>query len=88
MTTVIKNMNDLKKHVNLACSKAVKNACNRLLGTLQQLIDTEFYDVFIPDFYHRTYQFWESATTEMTKQKNINSGKHLLSFVKNMLLIF
>jgi len=68
MTTVIKNMNDLKKHVNLACSKAVKNACNRLLGTLQQLIDTEFYDVFIPDFYHRTYQFWESATTEMLNQ--------------------
>lgn len=68
MATVIKNINDLKKQVDLACGKAVKNACNRLLGTLQQLIDTEFYDVFIPDFYIRTYQFWESATTEMLSQ--------------------
>lgn len=68
MPTVIKNINDLKKQVDLACGKAVKNACNRLLGTLQQLIDTEFYDVFIPDFYIRTYQFWESATTEMLNQ--------------------
>lgn len=68
MPTAIKNINDLKKQVNIACGKAVKNAGNRLLGTLQQLIDTEFYDVFIPDFYIRTYQFWESATTEMLSQ--------------------
>ena len=72
MVTVIKNINDLKKQVDLSCGKAVKNACNRLLGTLQQLIDTEFYDVFIPDFYIRTYQFWESATTEML---NLTCGK-------------
>lgn len=68
MPTVLKNMNDLKKQVDIACSKAVENACNRLLGALQQLIDSEFYDVFTPDFYKRTYQFWESATTEMLNQ--------------------
>ena len=58
-------MNDLKKQVNVACGKAVDNACNRLLGSLQQIIDEEFYDVFEPDYYHRTYQFWRSATTKM-----------------------
>lgn len=68
MAIVIKNMNDLKKQVDIACGKAVEITCNRLLGTLQQLIDTEFYDVFMPDFYERTYQFWESATTEMLNQ--------------------
>lgn len=67
MAQVIKSMSELKKQVNAACNRAVENACNRLLGTLQELIDTEFYDVFTPDYYHRTYQFWESATTKMLK---------------------
>lgn len=65
---LVKNMSDLKIRVDIACSKAVENACNRLLGTLQQLIDAKFYDVFTPDFYNRTYQFWESATSEMLNQ--------------------
>lgn len=55
----------LENYLKSACNKAVKNACSRLLGTLQELIDTEFYDVFEPDYYKRSYQFWESATTKM-----------------------
>ncbi len=68
MAQIIKNMNDLKKQVDIACGKAVENACNRLLGSLQEIIDTEFYDVFEPDYYKRTYQFWRSATTKMLNQ--------------------
>lgn len=68
MAQIINNMNDLKKQVDTACSKAIENACNRLLGSLQQIIDEEFYDVFEPDYYHRTYQFWRSATTKMLTQ--------------------
>ena len=64
MATIIKTPNDLKK-INVVCNKAIENACNRLLGSLQQIIDEEFYDVFEPDYYHRTYQFWQSATTKM-----------------------
>ena len=60
-----KNMSDLQALLEPYIEKAVQNACNRLLGTLQELIDTEFYDVFSPDDYIRTYQFWRSATTEM-----------------------
>ena len=55
MATVIKSPNDLKM-INVVCGKAVENACNRLLGRLQQIIDEEFYDVFDPEYYHRTYQ--------------------------------
>lgn len=55
----------LKNYLESACNKAVENACNRLLGTLQQLIDSEYYDVYDPVWYNRTYQFWESATTKM-----------------------
>ena len=54
----------MNKNINIA----VENACNRLLGKLQQIIDEEFYDVFEPDYYRRTYQFWHSATTKMLTQ--------------------
>ena len=54
----------MNKNINIA----VENACNRLLGTLQELIDTEYYDQFEPDFYIRSYQFWRSATTKMLTQ--------------------
>lgn len=65
MSKIIKNMSDLQNMINSACNKAVENACNRLLGNLQEIIDTEFYDTFSPDYYIRTYQFWRSATTKM-----------------------
>lgn len=68
MAQIIKSMSDLKKQVDIACSKAVESACNRLLGSLQEIIDTEFYDTFIPEYYKRTYQFWRSATTKMLNQ--------------------
>ena len=54
----------MNKNINIA----VENACNRLLGTLQELIDTEYYDQFEPDRYIRSYQFWRSATTKMLSQ--------------------
>ena len=68
MSQVIKNINDLRKQVENACNKAVENACNRLLGSLQQIIDEEFYNVFDPEYYHRTYQFWRSAIAKMLTQ--------------------
>lgn len=55
----------LKNYLESVCEKAVQTACNRLLGTLQQIIDEEYYAVYDPVWYKRTYQFWESATAEM-----------------------
>lgn len=68
----IKTYSALVTAMNKSINIAVENACNRLLGTLQELIDTEYYDVFEPDYYKRTYQFWKSATTKMLNQ---NCGK-------------
>ena len=65
MSKIIKNISDLQTILEPFIEKAIENACNRLLGTLQEIIDTEFYDVFNPDYYIRTYQFWKSATTKM-----------------------
>lgn len=67
---IIKSPIELQNYMQRLCDKAVENTCYRLLGALQQIIDNEFYDVFEPNFYHRTYQFWKSATTKMIN-KNI-----------------
>lgn len=63
-----KTYSALVSAMNKKITIAVENACNRLLGHLQQIIDNEFYDVFEPDFYNRTFQFWRSATTKMLNQ--------------------
>lgn len=69
---VFKTTVELQDYLDKACAVAVENACNRLLGTLQELIDTEYYDQFEPDFYNRSYQFWKSATVKML---NSNMGE-------------
>lgn len=63
-----KSYSNLVSAMNKNINIAVENACNRLLGFLQEIIDTEFYDVFEPDYYNRTYQFWKSATVKMLTQ--------------------
>lgn len=63
-----KTYSALVSAMNKNITIAVENACNRLLGHLQQIIDTEFYGVFEPDYYRRTYQFWQSATIRMLNQ--------------------
>ena len=65
MPRTFTKMTALEEYVEKACEKAVRNACNRLLGVLQEMIDTEYYDQFEPEVYKRTYQFWEAATSEM-----------------------
>lgn len=59
---------ELKNYMQILCDKAIENACNRLLGALQKIIDDEFYDTFTPSFYIRSYQFWRSATAKMFNQ--------------------
>lgn len=44
---------------------AVQNSCNILLGTLQQLIISRYYDLLDPEYYRRSFQFYESAITKM-----------------------
>lgn len=65
MINTFTNIVELKNYAEPACERAVTNTCNRLLGTLQQLIMSEYYDKFVPDKYVRTYQFYESAMMKM-----------------------
>lgn len=65
MTRVFSTPMQLQSFMEIGCSKAVNNTCNRLLGELQKLIISEFYDVYDTDTYKRTYQFYKSALTKM-----------------------
>jgi hypothetical protein len=64
-TKTFTTMVSLENFIQGACTKAVEKTCIRLLGVLQQLIMTEYYDLFSPDEYRRTFQFFESATIQM-----------------------
>lgn len=55
----------LTKKINEAIGRAIKKTLDRLLGQLQIFIDDEYYNKYDPDAYKRTYQFWESAVSEM-----------------------
>ena len=57
----------LQNYMQILCDKAVENSCCRLLRELQKIIIEEYYNIFEPDYYNRTYQFYESAITEMLK---------------------
>lgn len=72
---MVKSYTQLVTQLNKATNIAVKNTCNRLLGTLQQLILSEFYDKFTPEYYQRTYQFLDSAITKMVSS---NIGKIMM----------
>lgn len=61
-------MPELINGLEKACEKAVKQTCNRLLKVLQTIINEEYYDVYTPKEYERTYQFLEAATTRMVSQ--------------------
>lgn len=67
-TKTFSTMVQLEGFIQSACTKAVKITCNRLLGKLQELIESEYYDAFEPREYSRTYQFYRSAMTEMLSQ--------------------
>lgn len=68
MAHIFKTVTEMQKFLDVACNKAVENSCNRLLGKLQEFIMSEYYDesVYEPTGkYQRTFQFYESAMTEM-----------------------
>lgn len=65
MAKTFKSFIEMENFIDTACEKAVKKTCNRLLGTLKELIMSEYYDVYEPKQYQRTMQFYESAMTEM-----------------------
>lgn len=74
MATVIKSMNDLKKQIENACNKAVENAANILLKKLQEYINEDYYDLYYPDRYIRTKEFYRSAVANMLGKSTATIG--------------
>ena len=74
MAIVIKNMNDLKKQVDAACNKAVENAAKILLEKLQEYIDEDYYNLYYPERYIRTKEFYRSAVANMIGKSTATIG--------------
>lgn len=74
MATVIKNMNDLKKQVESACNKAVENAAKILLEKLQEYINEDYYELYYPERYIRTKEFYKSAVANMLGKSTATIG--------------
>lgn len=64
LTKTFKTMITLEKYVENKCEEAVKISCNRLLGTLQELIISEYYNKYDPVQYKRSFDFYRSAMVE------------------------
>jgi len=74
-TKTFTSMVEFQDMMNKGITIAVETTCNRLLGTLQQLIDSEYYDIFEPNKYKRSYQFYRSAISRML---NKSAGEILM----------
>lgn len=56
---------ELTDYLESACQKAIYNASGRLLSILQQYIEEDYYDLYEPRFYERTFQFYDAAVANM-----------------------
>ena len=65
MAKIFRSVTEIKNQMNLACNIAVKNACERLLKKLREIIKSKYYDQYDPKMYVRTEQFLDSAMMEM-----------------------
>lgn len=67
MVTVIKNMNDLKKQVDIACGKAVEETSITVMNKLHDCIDKQYYQDpgFYPNVYKRTFTFFNHVAYDM-----------------------
>lgn len=74
MTIIIKHMDDLKKQIDIACSKAVESAAGILLGKLQEYIKEDYYNLYKPIYYRRTLKFLESAIANMVGKSTAAVG--------------
>lgn len=72
MARAFTSISQIEGFLNKAIETAVKNSCERLSKKLKEFISTEYYDQYNPKEYIRTYQFLNSATTEMLTK---NSGR-------------
>lgn len=60
MAKSFNTVSGLVKQVELMCDRAVKNVTLILVEKLKEYIQEDFYDLYYPRLYRRTYQFLKS----------------------------
>lgn len=70
MAKTFKTVIELKKHMELACHKAIENVAKRVVEELESYIREDFYNQYKPRFYDRTYQLLKSPKYNMLNPKS------------------
>lgn len=67
MANLIRNMNVLKKTVNVATNKAIQDTAKEAENELRKCIDDQYYKDpdFYPNIYERTEEFLRHATSQI-----------------------
>lgn len=75
MAKVFSTTVQFKKMIEPLITKAVENAAKRLQKKLVEIIDTEYYQQYDPEYYiPRSYEFLKSAVSKMIDSKTASIG--------------
>lgn len=74
MAKVFKTMIELQNHMQKAITKAVENASERVLQELQNYIMEDYYNLYQPEYYVRTKEFYKSAVAKMLNSNSAEIG--------------
>lgn len=73
MSKIIKNVSDLQKIIEFACSKAVEETARTVMNKLHDCIDKQYYKDpdFYPNIYQRTHEFFNHVAYDMISSNNV-----------------
>jgi len=75
MAKVFSTTVQFQKMIEPLITKAVENAAKRLQEKLVEIIDTEYYQQYDPEYYiPRSYEFLKSAVSKMIDSKTASIG--------------
>lgn len=74
---------DLENYIESACEKAIENVAKIVTDKLEFFVDYDFYRMYKPEFYDRTYRFLKSRKYEMLSpnQAKVFIDEDILKYV-------
>lgn len=73
-TRTFTTMVSMENYIQHLCTEAIRYAMQRCVAKLREIIDEEYYDQFIPDFYIRTDKFMKSALATLLSPTSAEIG--------------
>lgn len=71
---IFTSMVDIETYIGNKCSIAIKNTAIKLQEKLKEYINEDYYELYSPSIYDRTYKFLNSATHKMLNENYAEVG--------------